>query len=55
VTQPSLASREPLLALRRQLACMVGDAQQAGLIVSHTAAERSNDALIDALLEFRDA
>jgi uroporphyrinogen-III synthase len=31
------------------------DAQQAGLIVSHTAAERSNDALIDALLEFRDA
>ena len=31
------------------------DAQQAGLVVSHTAAERSNEALIDALLEFRDA
>jgi uroporphyrinogen-III synthase len=31
------------------------DAQQAGLAVSHTAAERSIDALIDALLEFRDA
>ncbi|MBJ7433918.1 MAG: uroporphyrinogen-III synthase [Microbacteriaceae bacterium] len=31
------------------------DAQQAGLSVSHTAAERSNEALIDALLEFRDA
>lgn len=31
------------------------DAQQAGLVVSQTAAERSNEALIDALLEFRDA
>jgi len=31
------------------------DAQQAGLIVSHTASERSNEALIDALLEFRNA
>lgn len=31
------------------------DAQQAGLVVSQTAAERSNEALIDALLEFRGA
>lgn len=31
------------------------DAQKAGLVVSHTASERSNEALIDALLEFRDA
>jgi uroporphyrinogen-III synthase len=31
------------------------DAREAGLVVSHTAAERSNEALVDALLEFRDA
>lgn len=31
------------------------DAQKAGLTVSHTATERSNEALIDALLEFRGA
>jgi uroporphyrinogen-III synthase len=31
------------------------DAREAGLNVSHTAAERSNEALVDALLEFRNA
>lgn len=31
------------------------DAQQAGLAVSHTAAERSNEALVEALLEYFDA
>ena len=31
------------------------DAREAGLVVSHTAAERSNEALVDALLEFRNA
>lgn len=31
------------------------DAQQAGLRVSHTAAERTNDSLIEALLEYLDA
>jgi uroporphyrinogen-III synthase len=31
------------------------DATQAGLQVSHTASERTNEALIDAFLEFRDA
>ncbi|MDP4586472.1 MAG: uroporphyrinogen-III synthase [Microbacteriaceae bacterium] len=31
------------------------DAREAGLSVSHSAAERSNEALVDALLEFRNA